>query len=266
MTVNSETVKDVRHMGVADLDQDCLSILTDCDLALRDAALHGNIGVFSILLKTGANIAAVDIPLVKTFALTRFAWITRSYALIDKSLLENPDPTTALVSAVKSRDAKMVATLLSAGADVNAACPQGIPPLDEAILQRNIQLIEILLASGADVNKNRTLTAAKLHGCDVVSILLNAGACINIQGLIDKRSRTGRLLRRKSPLQQVVARSKTDLVRSLIDRGADVNAPGSGEREMNALQLAVDRRDISMLRILLEAGARDSHPSTTDCG
>lgn len=58
-----------------------------------------------------------------------------------------------------------------------------------------------------------------------------------------------------TPLETAVARRKTTMVKVLLDRGADINAPGI--RSKNALDMARSTGSDKMVRLLLSRGAED---------
>src|SRR5215470_14905194 len=63
-----------------------------------------------------------------------------------------PDGTTPLHWAVRADDLQKVATLIGAGAKVNASDRYGITPLNLASVNGNTQIIRKLLAAGANPN------------------------------------------------------------------------------------------------------------------
>ncbi|MBQ9578877.1 MAG: ankyrin repeat domain-containing protein [Ottowia sp.] len=109
---------------------------------------------------------------------------------------------TALMWAVERKDETLVRTLLSAGADVNAASrrpadlkPEDFPslelgetPLMVAAEKGFLSLVQTLLAAGAEVNARDDSGYTALHSAAVagraktVAALLKAGADVNAQG------------------------------------------------------------------------------------
>jgi hypothetical protein len=71
---------------------------------------------------------------------------------------------TALLTAVKEKDAEKIDLLIAAGAEVNVANYEGVTPLMVAAAQNNPKIIELLLSHGADphLKNNKGITALDL--------------------------------------------------------------------------------------------------------
>src|SRR3954447_12559051 len=128
--------------------------------------------------------------------------------------------------------------------DVNVKDPRGATPLMYAAAFGNAEQMTLLLESGADVNAQNAFHATALiwAGGDAVKsrILIEHGADVNV------RTEQGR-----TPLMAAAKRNgNADLVRLLLEKGADVKTPGD-----TTLIPAAQSGDVEIMRLLIEAGA-----------
>ena len=143
----------------------------------------------------------------------------------------------------------MVARLLQAGADANAAQASGETALMTCARSGVSAAVEPLLAGGADVNaaeaangQTALMWAAWEGHTDVVRALLAHGANA------DARTTTG-----YTALLLAAREGYADTTRTLLDAGADVNA--AAEDGTTALLVAVIRRNLEYADLLLSHGA-----------
>ncbi len=153
---------------------------------------------------------------------------------------------TALMWAAGENNAEAVATLIEAGADIEARSSSGLTPLLFAVREGQADVVRTLLAAGADVNagvNNRTASsgsytpAASGHTSPLVLAIINAhyalanllleaeadpnppdarGSALHALAWI-RRPGSGR------PPIQTGTLDSLDLVRALLERGADPN-------------------------------------------
>jgi ankyrin repeat protein len=152
-------------------------------------------------------------------------------------------------------DWQMAELLIAKGADLNVANANGQTPLHLSVRQGRKDIVELLIKKGADVNAknkwNRTPydIAVDQGRKEIAGILLNEIAKSAISAV-------------NNAFQQAVRAGDTDLVKSLISKGADVNARGRGD--YTALHNA--RESIEIMRLLLANGAdieaRQEHGAT----
>jgi len=153
-----------------------------------------------------------------------------------------------LTAAVLNNDARLVESLISQGADVNAE-DEGSRPLHWAVYNDNEEIVEQLLDAGADVSlPNREgmlpLVIAIINGNAVIAeILLDAGAGVNQT-----------LPHGESPLMMAARTGNTEIAKFLLDRGARVNAI-ENLRGTTALMWAAAYKNTAMVRLLLASGA-----------
>jgi uncharacterized protein len=187
----------------------------------------------------------------------------------------SPDGATALHWAVYRDDADLTAQLLRAGANVNAANAIGVTPLALAAANGSAPLVQELLAHGATPNvaANREpplLLAAKAGSLTAVRALLIHGAEID----------AGEPLQGQTALMWAVSQRHPEVVKALVEGGANVNARsrtsrllvnrggavGSSGADVPAIAdvekggstpilFAARQGDLECTRILLDAGA-----------
>jgi ankyrin repeat protein len=211
------------------------------DTRVLDAVKSGNTSAIQLLLRTHADVNAVE-----------------------------TDGTTALMWAVRANDVDLVRQLLKAGANVRAANRYGVTPLTLAAANGNAAVTKLLLDGGADANtaypegETVLMTAARTGTPEVLQLLLDHGAAVNA-----KESQMG-----ETALMWAAAENHPDAVAVLVKRSANLNAqstllkfpkylfngstmvstplPRGG---MTALLLAAREGAADGVRALVEAGA-----------
>ncbi len=225
--------------------------LADGETVLMTAARTGNVGALKALLARGANVRARE----KRKGQDALMWAAAE---------NNAGAITALIEAGADRDARSTGgsftpfffavraghleasrALLDAGVDINQQLSDGTSALVLAVMNAHYEMAGQLLARGANPNADAQGWTA-LHQI-AWSRRHNAG--FNLPGPVQ----TGNL----DPL---------DLVRQLVQRGADVNArttkePRDGNRNMlnrigsTPFLMAAKNDDIPLMRVLLDVGA-----------
>jgi ankyrin repeat protein len=136
---------------------------------------------------------------------------------------------TMLNAAAAGNDFETIRLMLDAGVDVNAAATTGLTPLMLAAGQSNVRAVKMLLAKGAKV--------------DAVGAPFMAPVPVPKNGPVVLDSYT--------PLLLSVASGPPDLVKALVDAGADVNARDSRNLTPLMLAVATDHQDPAIIRLLL---------------
>ncbi|HYR89225.1 MAG TPA: ankyrin repeat domain-containing protein [Terriglobia bacterium] len=160
-----------------------------------------------------------------------------------------PDGTTALAWAANRDDLETADLLIRAGADVNKANDYGVTPLSLACTNRSALMVERLLKAAADPNaalwtgETPLMVCARTGNVETVNVLLSRGANPNA-----KENEQG-----QTALMRAVAERHPEIVRALIDGGADVRARSKGG--FTALLFAGQQGEVASARILLAAGA-----------
>lgn len=180
------------------------------------AAQGGNLEVVDLLLRSSAEPNATDgighTPLMRAIDMRHLPIVRR---LLDGAADPNAkdrDGKTCLMMAVETSDPELVRALTDAGADATYVTPDGDSP---------------------------ALVAAQSGSLEIIGILGNVGAALNASNAA------------YTPLSYAIEQGNADLVRALLEAGADPNAK---TRYGNApLHIAVDKPEI--LTLLLGAKA-----------
>ena len=205
--------------------------------------------VFPLVLAAGlATAAGQDLRLVSAAAEQDTQAVR---ALLDAGVDVNTpraDGATALLWAAHWDDLDTVDLLLRAGADVTAADDHGVTPLERAAENASTAMVEKLLAAGASANAAQTsgltllMTAARTGNVQVVNALLARGADVNAATTETK----------STALMWAVAEPHPDIVRALLDAGADPHT--STAKGFPPLLFAARNGDIEMAETLIAAG------------
>lgn len=155
--------------------------------------------------------------------------------------VRNTSEHTPLYVAAFLGHAQVAELLLQAGAEVNAACFMGITPLYMAARLGHEEAVQVLLEHGAEVHNIHE--AAGIGDVEKVRQFLAADA-----SLIDQEAMSGGM-----PLHWAAVNGKLEVVRALIEAGADVNARDNGGETPLHWAAANDQRRAAEL--LLEHGA-----------
>lgn len=240
------------------------------ETVLMTASRTGNVDVVQLLLKHGADVNARD-----------------------------RRKQSAMMWAAAEGHAPVVKALIDAGADFESALTSGFSPLMFAIREGRTGVVRTLLVAGADVNEQmktersggrhprRAMSGLHLaieNGhYDLAVMLLEEGADPNDQrcGFTPLHNITWV---RKPPRGDNVdgapppigsgKRTSLQLIRALVEHGADVNAQlkkgKSGRGKMNhkgatPFLFAARRNDLPMMKLLLELGADWTLPNADNC-
>ena len=153
-----------------------------------------------------------------------------------------------LVEAVKNADWESMRVLLSEGADVNAATPDGTTALHWAIYWDDFEAAKLLVAEGADPVASTDLGAtplwnASLNGsAEITGMLLAGGADPNAA-----------LLLGETVLMTAARSGATSVVEQLLAAGADPNVDAA--RGQTALMWAAAQGHAAVVEVLLEYDA-----------
>jgi ankyrin repeat protein len=146
-------------------------------------------------------------------------------------MIEDPGKLTTLLAATYGNDADTVRQLVAAGIDVNGADATGTTPLMTAAANGNLGAVKLLLAQGARVNA--------------------------ISGPPSEQVKNGTIaLGHFTALGLASTFGPMEVIKALVDAGADVNVADA--RGMTPLMLAVatDHGDLETVKFLVAHGAK----------
>ena len=156
--------------------------------------------------------------------------------------------------AAKFGEASDVAKILERDAKaLNGQDEEGMTPLAGAVVQAHVETVRFLLEKGADPNiPNKNGLTPLEHACsrernvamELVPLLLARGAELN-------PTNTGESA--LTPLSWAISTDNTDLVKLLLDRGADAKTKSYVGR--TCLHSAADRGDKEICELLIAHGA-----------
>jgi uncharacterized protein len=232
---------------------------------LMAAARAGSQDAVRLLLEAGADANAVDayqqqtalmwaaaeghVDVVKTLLDTRADPNRKAYvtALEERKHADHPTGGfTALMFAARNGHAEVVKALIKGGADPKVTNGDGATATMVAIVNDRFDLAAMLLELGADPNDGSLYSVVDMH--DATS---------------DMRARDGSRLR----ADHANKLGALDLVKVLLDRGADPNKPFVGQlhsttlccgEEVNASPFfrAAVAADVEALKLMLAHGAK----------
>jgi ankyrin repeat protein len=244
---------------------------------LPEAVKSNNVEMMKLLLKLGLDVLRSEI-----FESTK-GRLLRDCTSISMSKLLSKEVTvpaskassvksigdSALLSAIQRRDIEMVQFLIKAGADVNVFVNDGwgnpkvffddddwskdlvderwgrVTALSLAVVSGQTDLLRPLLESNADVH-----VQAAFYDYLFSDNTLEEYMSFKVMSFVG------------TALQAAAARSNTDMVRMLLEKGSNINERPQGPKGRTALQAAVESECIDAVRLLLEQGADVNAPAT----
>ena len=169
-----------------------------------------------------------------------------------------PDGTTALHWAIQHDDQEVARALIAAGAAVDAANRYGVTPLALAATNGSAPMVEVLLAAGAAPDApipggdTPLMLAARTGRADVVGLLLAAGA--DVDATEQWRGQTA--------LMWAAAEGHAEVITALAAAGAWVETRSWSD--VSPLMFAVREGQAGAVQALLAAGADVNAPGDGD--
>lgn len=241
--------------------------------ALHAAARQGNMEAVVALVKAGADVNERHPEVEETESGSRSPGYPPYTPLM---LVAYRGQSSTFMSDETGEEA--IRALLGAGADVNAALPTGETALSYAVQAEQPEVVRLLLEAGADPNTevgngddaewmeftSPLLLAIEFEDLEAVTRLLKCGAHPNLR---PEHAMHG-------PIHYACETGRPDMVKLLIDAGADINAPcyeGATPLMICFLEWGYEsshrqRDDLGVVRLLLDSraaiDARDDHGMT----
>ena len=187
--------------------------------ALMWATRETHISVMEELLRAGANVdARNDLRPTALFEAVMFSRRAVDVLIAHGANVDAKDPSGGFPRGIAASSGNLEAAeaLLQAGADVNAQNEDGRSALINAAFDGRVGIVELLLEQGAkvdatDVNGRTALVHAAAAGRDgLIGLLARHDAALN---RADNRGMT--------PLMRAAENGHVDVVRTLLDLGAD---------------------------------------------
>lgn len=159
-----------------------------------------------------------------------------------------PDGSTPLAWAVYTNQSDAVTRLIKAGANVNVSDEYGDTPLTLSCTLVNVGVMQALIDAGADAN------AARWNGETALMIASRTGSVPGVKLLIDHGAKIDAvdLNHEQTALMWAAAEGHSDIVDLLLKSGADPKLVSKGG--FNALVFAVQHGDAKSTSSLIAAG------------
>ncbi|KAK2806515.1 hypothetical protein FQN50_005798 [Emmonsiellopsis sp. PD_5] len=168
------------------------------------------------------------------------------YITPQHAIVKDNEGATIIHQLVRSEETGLLQSVLSNGVNCSVPNAAGETPLSVACDRPNVAIIKLLLHAGAEMSEckhNALVTAASCQNMEAVQFFLDLGIDVN-QVHVDKTA-----------LTVAVRRNDEELVRLLIDAGADPSIPHQYTPLMDASFYLRPR----IVKMLLDVGGNISH-------
>jgi ankyrin repeat protein len=229
----------------------------DGTTALHWAVRHDDLATAEMLIKAGADVKAATRYGVTPISL---AAMNGDAAMIRKLLDAGADPNTAnpggettLMTAARTGKLDAVSLLLDRGAKLNAKdTVHEQTALMWAVLENHTDMVKLLLARGAEINAHTKVTIPKGEYVPARPAAASGAGIIRQRAL---PTADGGM----TPLLFAIRDGNTEMVRLLLDHGADIEQ--SSGNHSTPLLIALLNGQVGLAEELLAKGA---NPNATD--
>jgi ankyrin repeat protein len=203
-----------------------------------------------------------------------------------KATMANRYGLTPLAIAAANGSATMIALLLDAGADANAPDPAGETPLMNAARVGKLDAVTLLLDRGATIDasdatyqQTALMVAVRENRPEIAKLLIARGASVNaktrvgrtpqwvlpnsvpgfghgigiVRGGLPARGSRPPIPGGMTPLLYAARDGRADIVRMLLDSGAEINQRDANE--ITPLIIAITNNHPDVARLLIDRGA-----------
>ena len=206
-------------------------------IPLAEAVNYGQLEIVKLLVTKGANVNLQVQGLTPAAAAAQRGQVIMVDFLLDNNADKISKEQVLAILAGKG-DVQRVEKLLAMGVSIEGADPEGTG-LMHAAESGKLEMVKLFLSRGANPNADstgigisgkKTILMAALAYPEIVRMLIDKGAKVNISGGRASTSIVG----------MAAAKAPLETVQMLVEAGADVNIP--------------DKRGITPLRQALDAG------------
>ncbi|KAJ8674387.1 hypothetical protein QAD02_005649 [Eretmocerus hayati] len=263
-----------RGANVNAVDDDAEHYKSEVSYPLHMAVRDGNEEAIKYLIEKGARVDVFDLWNRTPLHIAASRDVTLTMLLIDRGANVNAFDPTPLDWMIRSRMKTRMKARMGVSDEEFNTDPSIRPcyPLHMAVRAGKDEVIECLIEKGAHVDVFDDWGHTPLHiaaalDLKLTKLLIDRGANVNAFDPLPLRDKIERMMNltgqchRKPgrnlcfvcyPLHMAVEAGKMDVVKLLIDRGADINALDIEGRSI--LYYAVKRNSIEMLSFFLKAG------------
>ncbi len=157
---------------------------------------------------------------------------------------------TPVADAVRAGDNATLRSLLTQGADVNAAQGDGMTALHWAAYKADVETAEILLYAGANVR-----AATRINAMTPLILAAQTGSARMIEALLESGADPNLAIATgTTPLMLAAAAGSADAVSALIEAGAEVDATENAQGQTALMFAASFNRDAA-IKVLMENDA-----------
>ena len=191
---------------------------------LHLASFLGELTIMRKLVKAGADVRATDDR--RDTCLTFAAYNGHTDAVrylvslpeVDLNHQQSSDNNTALHFAVHQKHADVVQVLIDAGADIETKNDRGCSPLHYASIFGELTTVKMLVKAGADVRA----TDADRDTCLILAAYFGHTDTVRYLVCLPEVDLDQQGSRNRTAVQVAVERIQVDMVQVLIDAGADI--------------------------------------------